>query len=91
VLLAGTTATVDALSQAIIDRLIAAGDLADTPIAFGGRTIRVGEGVVLRRNGVETTVDGEPIAVANGQIGTVLGVDVGMASVAGLAPESRPS
>jgi conjugative relaxase-like TrwC/TraI family protein len=71
VLLAGTTATVDTLNQAIIARLVTAGELDDATVAFGRRSVRVGERVVLRRNGTETTVDGHPVTVANGQVGTV--------------------
>lgn len=71
VLLAGTTATVDTLNATIARRLTDAGELTGDTVAYGGRTLRLGERVVIRRNGTEHTTDGTPIAIANGQVGTV--------------------
>jgi conjugative relaxase-like TrwC/TraI family protein len=71
ILLAGTTATVDTLNTTIARRLADAGELTGDTVAFGGRTLRLGERVVIRRNGTEHTTDGTPIAIANGQVGTV--------------------
>ncbi len=71
VLLAATTATVDALNTAIARRLHADGELDGTSIMFAGREFRCGERIVIRRNATEHTTDGTPIAIANGQVGTI--------------------
>jgi hypothetical protein len=71
VLLAGTTATVDALNGAISRRLHASGELTGGTVSYAGREFRLGERVVIRRNGTEHSLDGTPITIANGHAGTV--------------------
>ena len=71
VLLAGTTATVDSLNGAIARHLHATGELTGASVSYAGREFRLGERVVIRRNGTEHSLDGTPITIANGQAGTV--------------------
>ncbi|MCU1391904.1 MAG: hypothetical protein JWM34_332 [Ilumatobacteraceae bacterium] len=71
VLLAGTNEIVDRLNAAVIERLVATGELGDNHTTYGTREFRTGERVVLRRNAHLTTIDGNTVPVANGQAGTV--------------------
>ncbi len=74
VLLAGTTATVDALNREARATLIAEGTLGREVVGnWSGRDFAVGDRVVLRTNSYrETRVDGVEVAVLNGQPGTVI-------------------
>ncbi|MCU1389744.1 MAG: conjugative relaxase [Ilumatobacteraceae bacterium] len=79
VLLAGTNEIVDALNAAVVGRLIEQGELPPESAGYGGGEFRVGERVVIRRNGLVRTVEGDDVSVANGQAGTL--TDVTAASV----------
>ena len=74
VLLAGTNEIVDALNAAVIERLIERSDLEPNSTAHGTGTYRVGERVVIRRNSVLPTIEGDQVSVANGQAGTLSAV-----------------
>lgn len=72
ILLAGTNDLVDHLNAAVIDRLVARGEISVTSITYGDTHYRVGQRVVVRRNSpTEHTVHGEEVTVANGQSGTI--------------------
>lgn len=72
ILLAGTNDLVDHLNAAVIDRLVARGEISDTTTTYGGTSYRVGQRVVVRRNSpTEHTVHGDEVTVANGQSGTI--------------------
>jgi conjugative relaxase-like TrwC/TraI family protein len=76
VLLAGTNDLVDRLNTAVIDRLVARGELDAETAPYGPAHYGVGQRVVLRRNSnAERTTAGETTTVANGQTGTVMSAD----------------
>lgn len=83
VLLAGTNELVDRLNAAVIARLRATGDLR--PPEHGH--LAVGERIVARRNTVVSDSDGastgrgRPVAIANGQAGTINAIDQGALTV----------
>ncbi len=81
VLLAGTNQQVDALNQAVVDRLIADGELDPTATRYNDRDYRVGDRIVIRRNTTEHTTDGDTQAVANGQAGTITHLDTGALTI----------
>jgi conjugative relaxase-like TrwC/TraI family protein len=73
VLLAGTNDLVNRLNAAIVNELIARGELGADTYTYGDGHYRVGERIVVRRNSAdEHTVTGAEIAVANGQPGTII-------------------
>lgn len=74
VLLAGTNDLVDRLNIAVLDHLVAQGDLDDSsPVAYGDGRFNVGERVVIRANSRQVTTSGRMVDIANGQPGTVTG------------------
>lgn len=82
VILAGTNDLVDRLNAAVINRLVAVGELDDsTPRSYGTGAFRVGERVVLRRNSIEHTTTGGEIDVANGQTGLITHIADGRLSI----------
>ncbi|MCU1392638.1 MAG: hypothetical protein JWM34_1066 [Ilumatobacteraceae bacterium] len=74
VLLAGTNEIVDVLNDAVIDRLIQRGELDTASTGYGTGQFRVGERVVIRRNSILHTVEGDDVPVANGQAGTLTAI-----------------
>ena len=81
VLLAGTNQQVDALNQAVVDRLIANGELDPTATRYNDSDYRVGDRIVIRRNSIEQTTDGDSQSVANGQAGTVTHLEAGALTI----------
>lgn len=72
ILLAGTNDLVDRLNVAVLERLVAQGDLDDaSPVSYGDGRFSVGERVVIRANGRQVTTTGRTVDIANGQPGTV--------------------
>jgi len=81
VLLAGTNQQVDALNQAVVERLIATGELDPTAARYNDSDYRVGDRIVIRRNSMEQTTEGDAQSVANGQAGTVTHLDTGALTI----------
>jgi conjugative relaxase-like TrwC/TraI family protein len=81
VLLAGTNQQVDALNQAVIERLIANGELDPTTSQYNGRDHYIGDRIVIRRNATERTAAGEAHAIANGQAGTITHLRTGALTI----------
>ena len=76
VMLAGSNDVVDRLNQAAVAALRERGVLDDQDAMYGGTGYQVGARVALRRNSQgERTVDGALVDVANGQLGTIVGID----------------
>ena len=76
VMLAGSNDVVDRLNEAAVVALRERGVLDDQDAMYGGTGYQVGARVALRRNSQgERTVDGALVDVANGQLGTVVGID----------------
>ena len=75
-MLAGSNDVVDRLNQAAVAALRERGVLDDQDAMYGGTGYQVGARVALRRNShSERTVDGALVDVANGQLGTIVGID----------------
>lgn len=73
VLIAGTVEMTSAVNREVRDRLVAAGELPEATIGYGGRDFSIGERVVLRRNSRhERTAHGARLAVVNGDAGAVV-------------------
>ena len=81
VLLAGTNEQVDALNHAVIDRLIANGELDPAAARYNDGDYRVGDRIVIRRNSTEQTIEGDTQSVVNGQAGTVTHLDTGALTI----------